>query len=341
MEPLPRPRPALVSIGCAWLGNHRLSKQKRPSVYQGSAAVTIRRTEPRTGTAASEPVLPERPVENGKRSTVATRTRTVLPLSVAAHIFLALVIIWAPGRPPAVLPDESSVEIVQEAPPAAAQETDQPSSNEPQPATLQPETLTAAPPLPQVEPSRGPVPPPDQPLTPPDPTPAPQPDPEPPPKPAHLPEPAPLPDPAPVSPPPPRPLRPMRPPRQVAAAPPRAPVSPPAARAPSGPVAPAPVAAAAVSHSWQSALAAWLSEHRRYPSEARRKGEEGTVAVHVVIGRDGQVLQAKLVTGSGSVLLDTATLDIFRGARTPAFTPDMTGAEVNVTLNLHYRLRDN
>lgn len=45
-----------------------------------------------------------------------------------------------------------------------------------------------------------------------------------------------------------------------------------------------------------------------YPSAARRLGEEGSVVVHVEIGRDGRVLAATLAQSSGSPRLDAAAV---------------------------------
>jgi periplasmic protein TonB len=45
-----------------------------------------------------------------------------------------------------------------------------------------------------------------------------------------------------------------------------------------------------------------------YPPAARRMGEEGTVVVHVRIGRDGRVLASTLAQSSGSPRLDAAAL---------------------------------
>jgi protein TonB len=45
-----------------------------------------------------------------------------------------------------------------------------------------------------------------------------------------------------------------------------------------------------------------------YPAAARRLGEEGTVVVHVRIGRDGRVLASTLAQSSGSPRLDAAAL---------------------------------
>lgn len=57
-----------------------------------------------------------------------------------------------------------------------------------------------------------------------------------------------------------------------------------------------------------------------YPPAARRMGEEGTVVVHVRIGRDGRVLASTLAQSSGSPRLDAAALShaLARWRFTPA-----------------------
>lgn len=92
------------------------------------------------------------------------------------------------------------------------------------------------------------------------------------------------------------------------------------------------------SGAWQGALSAWVQSRRRYPDEARRQGTEGTVAVRFTVARDGQVVDAQVVKGSGSELLDQATLAIFRGARAPYFPPDMVQQQISITVAVRYRL---
>lgn len=60
--------------------------------------------------------------------------------------------------------------------------------------------------------------------------------------------------------------------------------------------------------------------------------------VRFSVGRDGQVLAVVLVRSSGSTALDEAAQAMFRGARMPPFTADMSQAEMTVTVPIRYRL---
>ena len=56
------------------------------------------------------------------------------------------------------------------------------------------------------------------------------------------------------------------------------------------------------------------------------------------VARDGEVTTVTVVRGSGSEVLDHAAEAILRNARLPAFTAEMTGSEVTVSVPIHYRL---
>ena len=168
-------------------------------------------------------------------------------------------------------------------------------------------------------------------------------------------------EPVPVSPQPPiippvvvrKPAAPARPPRAQPAprsvpldrAPPPASVgsgaavsaAPLAAQVPSS--APA-MASAPPSAAWRGALSGWVQSRKSYPDEARRRAIEGVVGVRFTVARDGQVLDAQVVQGSGSDLLDQATLAIFRGARAPSFPADMVQQQVSITVAVRYRLAE-
>lgn len=49
-----------------------------------------------------------------------------------------------------------------------------------------------------------------------------------------------------------------------------------------------------------------------YPAEAIRNGEQGTVAVRVTIGPDGNVTDCSITQSSGSDVLDSTTCRIIR-----------------------------
>lgn len=118
--------------------------------------------------------------------------------------------------------------------------------------------------------------------------------------------------------------------------------APPAAAAPAAsPVAAAPVhmpAPVIVSSEWQGALASWIRTRTRYPEEARRLGQQGAVTVSFTVGRDGQVLAARIAHRSGSDVLDQAALEVFRAARVPAFPAEMLQAQMTISVPVRYRL---
>lgn len=67
--------------------------------------------------------------------------------------------------------------------------------------------------------------------------------------------------------------------------------------------------------SWQSRLLAHLNRYKRYPEDARRRGQEGVVKLRFVVDGRGQVLSFELVDKSGSASLDRATLQMIRRAQ--------------------------
>ena len=168
----------------------------------------------------------------------------------------------------------------------------------------------------------------------------------------------PLPTPAPTAEPPPPPLAPpVAPPPPVHHQPPPRPTGTPsrpqpvrtptrsrrpddARSAQTAPAAalPAPAPIVTISRGWQNALGAWLQSHKTYPEEARRRGEQGRATVRFTVARDGRVLDVKLVSGTGSVLLDQAVERLLQGAQLPPFGPDMDQAQITVTLQIRYAL---
>ncbi|UYN94152.1 MAG: energy transducer TonB [Enhydrobacter sp.] len=116
--------------------------------------------------------------------------------------------------------------------------------------------------------------------------------------------------------PPPRTASPARPPPPAAAP---ASVANPASPSgsPSGPPASVPSVAPVASPQWNALMAAWLAARKKYPGEARRRGERGDVTIRFAVAADGRVLEVSVVTSSGFPSLDTAALGILRGATVP------------------------
>lgn len=96
---------------------------------------------------------------------------------------------------------------------------------------------------------------------------------------------------------------------------------------------------AAVS-SYQSQVLAHLSRHRIYPPEARSQGVTGVARVRFALGRNGQVLSASLVGGSGEQILDQAALDMVRRASPfPAFPDSIAQARMDFAAPIRFDLR--
>ena len=110
---------------------------------------------------------------------------------------------------------------------------------------------------------------------------------------------------------------------------------------PQAAMAPAPTASATpvVDPAWQASVFGWLASRKIYPDEARRRGEEGRVAVRFTVDRSGRVVEAAIVSASGSALLDEAALGLLRQAVLPAFPADMNQARITITTTMRYSLR--
>ncbi len=81
---------------------------------------------------------------------------------------------------------------------------------------------------------------------------------------------------------------------------------------------------------YAAAVARILRRGLRYPPPARDQGIEGTAMVRFAIARDGTIIAAQLVRGSGSVLLDHEALALLRRVsplpRLPEAVPDASAA---------------
>lgn len=178
---------------------------------------------------------------------------------------------------------------------------------------------------------------------------APSPPPEPPPEPPAAQPPVEPPPPEPQSmmkpaeapaepPPPPRPVPKIAKPVRHDAPPPLAQASPPST--PSAPAPPAMTTVAAQQISWQTRLGSHLARFKRYPSSARFRNEQGTVLMRLVVERDGRVVSAAIVRGSGFDDLDTAAGEwVARASPVPAFTADMEQARIEVTVPFRFSLQ--
>ncbi|ADE14918.1 TonB family protein [Nitrosococcus halophilus Nc 4] len=210
--------------------------------------------------------------------------------------------------------------------------------------------LAAVPVAPPPQPNNAPPEPKQEKVEPPPPEPEPEPLPEkveppPPPKPKVKPEVA-LPKPPPPKP---RPKQPQQPQPIEEKTPPPEPVSKPPAPAEQSPPAPkakapAPSASSAqvrkTVQTWQQLLLAHIERHKRYPSSARRRRQEGVTYLRFVMDREGQVLSARIERSSGYTLLDKETQALIeRAAPLPVPPPEISGKQLEFVVPVQFFIR--
>jgi protein TonB len=101
-----------------------------------------------------------------------------------------------------------------------------------------------------------------------------------------------------------------------------------------------PRARAAAVRTWQTQIVAMLERNKRFPSEARARGEQGVVVLAFTIDREGRVLSRRIVTSSGSAALDQETLALVQRAQPFPVPPDeIVGRELSFTVPIRFSIR--
>jgi periplasmic protein TonB len=91
---------------------------------------------------------------------------------------------------------------------------------------------------------------------------------------------------------------------------------------------------------WKSRLIAALERSKRYPTEARARGEQGVAQLAFSIDRHGGVHNARIAHSSGSELLDSETLALLQRAQPlPPPPPELAGAEIAIVVPIRYNIR--
>jgi periplasmic protein TonB len=258
----------------------------------------------------------------------ANGIRLPFALSLVGHaVLLALLALFVTRPPPPLLQPTSGIVVtvapspLQAGPAPAPAPPMPPSPSPPWPAPPEPSPVAAVEPPPPLSP----------PLSPPPPTPTAEP---------PIVEPAPLP---PFK----RALRRSQPvlrhPEQAKPSPP-APESPTPQSAPPAQTAyariPAPAPAVSeVSAGYRALLGAWLERHKRYPEQARERGEEGRAVLQFTVDRSGRVLDFAVIRSSGYPDLDTAVESMMRDALLPPFPADMPQSSLKVAVGIRFSLR--
>lgn len=90
---------------------------------------------------------------------------------------------------------------------------------------------------------------------------------------------------------------------------------------------------------WQNLLLAYLERRKRYPNQAQMRRQEGSPMVTFVMDRQGKILSAELVVGSGFAALDTeAVALIWRASPLPPPPEEVRGESITMTLPIHFFL---
>jgi protein TonB len=99
-----------------------------------------------------------------------------------------------------------------------------------------------------------------------------------------------------------------------------------------------PTRARADAATWKSQIVTLLEHNKRYPPEARARGEQGVTRLAFRIDRDGHLVSSHIVASSGSAALDAETLALLQRAQPfPPPPPDLAGTEMTVPLRFNIR----
>ena len=103
---------------------------------------------------------------------------------------------------------------------------------------------------------------------------------------------------------------------------------------------PAAAPSVAVVHRWESELVAHIERFKRYPAEARARGDQGLVRVAFAIDRDGWVRASRIVQSSGSPELDQEALAMLTRAQPVPRPPNrVPSSELSFTVPVRFNIR--
>jgi periplasmic protein TonB len=120
--------------------------------------------------------------------------------------------------------------------------------------------------------------------------------------------------------------------------PPKPEVIPEPPREETPPAPPQPTRARANTATWQSQVMTLLEHNKRYPSEARARGEHGAAKFAFRIDGDGHLMSSRIVASSGSAALDAETLALMQRVQPfPPPPPELAGSEMTWVLQFKFR----
>lgn len=91
---------------------------------------------------------------------------------------------------------------------------------------------------------------------------------------------------------------------------------------------------------YMAELLAWLQRHKEYPRRAKRRQQQGTALLYLVMDREGQVLEYRIQESSGYRLLDQEVTAMIERARPlPEMPDEMPGAQLELVVPVEFFLR--
>lgn len=111
-----------------------------------------------------------------------------------------------------------------------------------------------------------------------------------------------------------------------------------------GPGARASRAAGAARHGrraeYARAIQSWLSGYRKYPHQARQRGQQGTARLYFVLDRDGRVIESRVDESSGFGLLDAEALAMVDRAQPfPPLPEGLALSRLELVVPVQFHLR--
>ena len=92
--------------------------------------------------------------------------------------------------------------------------------------------------------------------------------------------------------------------------------------------------------SYRATISAILKRHKRYPSRALTRGQEGTVAISFIINKDGRLAGYRITHSSGYRLLDREVEKMLkRAAPFPPFPIDMEQEFIRLSLPVDFYIK--
>ena len=92
--------------------------------------------------------------------------------------------------------------------------------------------------------------------------------------------------------------------------------------------------------SFQEKLLAQLERYKRYPHQARLRGQQGIVALHFKLDRQGHVLSSSVAASSGFSMLDDEALALLdRAQPLPPIPDDIHGETLDITVPISFSLQ--